>query len=298
MPLATVSRKVTELENHLKVRLLTRSTRNLVLTDAGRTYVEACRRIMDDIDEAERAASGEYREPRGQLVVTAPLVIGRLHVVPIVTEFLQAYPEVDVQLVLGDRIVNLIEDHMDLAVRVGRLPDSGMIATNLGAIRRVTCASPDYLAAHGRPGEPRDLGAHRCVSFDHLGAARAWRFRIDDAEIDVPVSPRLVVSTAEAAIDAAILGAGITNVLSYQIEAALRAGKLELLLRAFEPAPLPVHFLYSERGRLPLKLRALIDFAAPRLRARLRDADAALAVPVAHQRGVRRPARKRIRRQP
>jgi len=276
MPLATVSRKVTELENHLKVRLLTRSTRNLTLTDAGRGYVDACRRIMDDIEEAERAVTGEYSEPRGQLIVTAPLVFGRLHVVPIVTEFLQAYPEVNVHLMLGDRIVNLIEDRLDLAVRVGRLPDSGMIATNLGAIRRVTCASPDYLAAHGRPGEPRDLGAHQCVSFDFLAAASAWRFRIDGTEIEVPVFPRLVVSTAEAAIDAAILGAGIANVLSYQVEAALRAAKLELVLQPFEPAPLPVHFLYSERGRLPLKLRALIDFAAPRLRARLQKADAAL----------------------
>jgi len=279
MPLATVSRKISELEAHLKARLLTRSTRHLTLTHAGRTYVAACRRILDDVHEAERSVAGEYSAPRGELVVTAPIVFGRLHLLPIICEFLQAYPEVNVRLALGDRVVNLLEDQVDLALRIGALPDSGLIATSLGAIRRVVCASPAYLAERGVPRNPRDLSTHQCIGFEVLAAADAWRFKVDGDEVIVPIRPRLVVTTAEAAIDAAISGVGVTCVLSYQVESALRAHLLELLLQPFEPAPLPVSFLYSGQGRLPLKLRALLDFAAPRLRARLQSADAALTTP-------------------
>jgi DNA-binding transcriptional LysR family regulator len=276
MPLPTVSRKVSELETHLKARLVTRSTSGSALTEAGRSYVAACRRILDDIHEAERVAAGEYNEPRGELVLTAPVVFGRIHVLPIVSGFLQAYPKVSVRLVLGDRLLNLSEDHVDLALRIGTLPDSGLVSAGLGRIRRVVCASPAYLAEHGVPRSPQDLALHQCVSFEHLTSAHTWRFQAGNAEIAVPVNPRLVVNTAEAAIDAAIAGTGITCVFSYQVEAALRAGSLRTLLRRFEPEPIPVSFLYPGRGRLPLKLRALIDFAAPRLRERLQNADAAL----------------------
>jgi DNA-binding transcriptional LysR family regulator len=276
MPLATVSRKVSDLEAELKTRLLIRSTRQLTLTEAGRGYVAACRRILEEVHEAERAAAGEYSAPRGDLVVTAPVVFGRLHVLPVLIEFLRAYPEVNVRLVLGDRIVNLLEDHVDLALRIGSLPDSGLVATQLGSIRRVVCASPDYVAKSGVPATPRDLAAHQCISFEPFASANTWRFIVEGADSSVPVHPRLIVSTAEAAIDAAIAGVGITCVLSYQIEPALRAGTLRLLLESFEPPPLPVSFLYSSQGRLPLKLRAMLDFAAPRLRTRLRQAQAAL----------------------
>jgi DNA-binding transcriptional LysR family regulator len=276
MPLPTVSRKVSELETHLKARLIARSTSGSALTDAGRAYVAACRRILDDIHEAERVATGEYNEPRGELVLTAPVVFGRIHVLPIVSGFLQAYPKVSVRLVLGDRLLNLTEDHVDLALRIGTLPDSGLVSAGLGKIRRVVCASPAYLAKHGAPKSPQDLATHQCVSFEHLTSAHEWRFQIEGAEVAVPVQPRLVVNTAEAAIDAAIAGTGITCVFSYQMESALRAGSLHVLLRRFEPEPIPVSFLYPGRGRLPLKLRALIDFAAPRLRERLQNADAAL----------------------
>jgi len=156
MPLPTVSRKLSELETHLKARLLTRSTRRLTLTDTGRTYAAACRRILDEIHEAERAAAGEYSEPRGELVVTAPVVFGRLHVLPVLSEFLKVYPEVNVRLPLGDRVFNLVEDHVDLALRVGPLPDSGLTTTRLGTIRRVVCASPAYLAECGTPRIPQD----------------------------------------------------------------------------------------------------------------------------------------------
>jgi DNA-binding transcriptional LysR family regulator len=277
MPLPTVSRKVSELETHLKARLLIRSTRGFTLTDAGRSYLAACRRIMEDIDEAERAAAGEYSEPRGELVLTTPVVFGRLHMLPVLTEFLKVYPEVSVRLVQGDRIANLAEDHVDLALRVGTLPDSGLISAGLGSIRRIVCASPAYLAAHGTPQDPQQLNAHRCISFEHLMAGDTWRFQSAGKELLAPLRPRLIVNTAEAAIDAAIAGAGLTCVLSYQVEGALRAGLLALVLRRFEPAPIPVSFLYLGQGRVPLKLRALLDFAAPRLRLRLRKAEAALA---------------------
>jgi DNA-binding transcriptional LysR family regulator len=271
MPLATVSRKVSDLEAELKTRLLIRSTRQLTLTEAGRGYVAACRRILDDVNEAERAAAGEYSAPRGDLVVTAPVVFGRLHVLPVLIEFLRAYRQVDVRLVLGDRIVNLLEDHVDLALRIGSLPDSGLVATQLGSIRRVVCASPGYLSKAGAPATPRDLAAHQCISFELFATANTWRFQQDGADRNVPIHPRLIVSTAEAAIDAAVAGLGVTCVLSYQVESALRAGTLQLLLESFEPLPLPVSFLYSSQGRLPLKLRALLDFAAPRLRIRLQE---------------------------
>ncbi len=277
MPLATVSRKISDLESHLKARLLIRSTRGLNLTEAGRAYVAACRRILDEVHEAERTVAGQYHAPRGEVVVTAPIVFGRLHVLPVICEFLRVYPEVNVRLAFGDRIVNLLEDHVELALRIGALPDSGLTATSLGRIRRVVCASPAYLAEHGVPRHPRDLDQHQCVSFELFAAADTWRFQSAGRGITVPIHPRLVVNTAEAAVDAAIAGVGVSCVLSYQAEPAVRAGQLQLLLQPFEPAPLPVSFLYSGQGLLPLKLRALLDFAAPRLRARLSDVEATLA---------------------
>jgi DNA-binding transcriptional LysR family regulator len=271
MPLATVSRKVSDLEAALKTRLLIRSTRQLTLTESGRGYVAACRRILEELNEADRAAAGEYAAPRGELIVTAPVVFGRLEVLPVLTDFLQAYPEVNVRLALGDRIVNLLEDHVDLALRIGALPDSGLIATNLGSVRRVVCASPAYLSKRGAPERVHDLASHDCVSFELFATGNTWRFQVDGADAVVPIRPRLTVSTAEAAVDSAVAGLGITCVLSYQVEPALRAGKLVLILETFEPAPIPVSFLYAGQGRLPLKLRALLDFATPRLRSRLQN---------------------------
>jgi DNA-binding transcriptional LysR family regulator len=269
MPLPTVSRKLSDLETHLRARLFNRSTRKLTLTDAGRDYVAACKRILEDVSEAERIASGEYTEPRGDLVIAAPLVFGRLHVLPLITEFLKAYTEVDVRLVLSDRVVNLIEDHIDLAVRIGELPDSRLTATRVGHVRRVVCGSPKYFSVHGVPQVPDDLNAHACISFDALSASDAWRFTRDGAESEVPVRSRLVVNTAEAAVDAAIAGVGITRVISYQVADALQAGSLQLIFRDYETAPMPVSLLFDGRRRLALKLRAFLDFAAPRLRERL-----------------------------
>ena len=272
MPLATVSRKLSDLEAHLHARLLHRSTRKLTLTDAGRDYYASCKRILEDVGEAERDASGEYSEPRGELTVAAPIVFGRLHLLPAIAQFLQAYPQVDVRLVQGDRNTNLVEEHLDLALRIGALPDSNFTATALGRVRRVACASPDYLARRGVPKTPEDLAAHACISFATLDAADAWRFTKAGDERLVTVHPRLVVNTAEAAIDAALAGVGITRVLSYQVAAAFGDGRLQRLLPEHEAEPVPVHLLFDGRRRLPLKLRAFVDFATPRLRERLLDA--------------------------
>ena len=266
MPLATVSRKLAELEGHLGARLLNRSTRRLELTEPGRGYEQACRRILDEVDGAERAVAGEYDAPRGELAVTAPIVFGRLHVLPIVNEFLRANAEVDVRLALGDRVAHLLDEHVDVAVRIGVLPDSRLNALPLGTLRSVVCASPGYLKAHGTPRTPADLARHRCITFEATFPA-PWRFA--GAPPFAPVRPRLVVNTAEAAVDAAVAGLGVTRVLSYQAEAALRAKQLRLLLRKFEPAPVPVNLVYDGQQRVTSKLRAFLDFAAPRLRERL-----------------------------
>jgi DNA-binding transcriptional LysR family regulator len=269
MPLATVSRKLSDLEAHLRARLFNRSTRKLTLTDAGHDYVSACRRILEDVVEAERSVAGEYSQPRGELVITAPLVLGRLHVLPVIADFLKLHPDVDVRLSLGDRNLNLIDEHVDLAVRIGELPDSRLTATSIGSVHRVICGSPAYFAEHGLPSVPGDLGAHACISFDALSASDAWRFSRDGVETTVPIRSRLVANTAEAAIDAAIAGIGLTRVISYQVANALQAGTLQLALREHETTPVPVSLLFDGRRRLALKLRAFLDFATPRLRERL-----------------------------
>jgi DNA-binding transcriptional LysR family regulator len=178
MPLATVSRKVSELEAHLRTRLINRTSRRLMLTDAGRSYVVACKRILEDIGEAERAAAGEYMAPRGDLTVTAPIVFGRLHVLPVVIEFLKAYPDIDIRVALADRVVNLREDDIALAIRIGDLPDSSLVATRVGAIRRVVCGSPAYFAHRGTPKSPGELSTHDCITFDGLMSPDAWKFAV------------------------------------------------------------------------------------------------------------------------
>ena len=271
MPLATVSRKVRELEAHLGTRLLLRTTRKVALTDAGAVYVASARRILEQIGEAERAAAGEFHAPRGELVVTAPVLLGRLHILPVVADFLAAYPEIDVRLLLSDRNLHLLDDHVDMAVRIGALPDSGMVATRVGAMRTVVCASPGLLAGHGVPKRPEDLSALPCVSFDFPSPASAWPFRRKDAVAitEVPIRPRLRVTTAEAAVWAAVRGVGVTRVLHYQCGGAVRDGSLAIILADFEPPPLPVHLLHAGQGALPSKTRVFLDFAAGRLRERL-----------------------------
>jgi DNA-binding transcriptional LysR family regulator len=268
MPLATVSRKVAALEAHLKTRLLHRTTRHLALTEAGSAYVAACRRILDEIGEAERTATGEYATPKGELTVTAPMMFGRLHIVPVVAEFLAQYPEIEINLVLTDRVMHLMDEHIDVAVRIGELPDSGLMTTGVGKVRRVVCASPAYLARHGAPLTPAGLAVHDCISFEVMESRRAWVFGAARSAQAVPVHSRLAVNTVDAAIAAATLGVGLVRVMSYQVMDALRNDTLRIVLEPFEAQPLPVSLVHKGQAPLPLKLRAFLDFVTPRLRAR------------------------------
>ena len=269
MPLPTVSRKVTELEAHLGTKLLIRTTRKLVLTDSGVAYVAAARRILGEIDDAERVASGEFETPRGELVLTAPVLFGRLHILPIVTKFLATYPDIDVRLIQSDRNLRLVDDHVDLAVRIGALPDSGLVATRVGMMATAVCASPSFLARHGMPARPQDLAGMPCVSFDLLAGGSTWSFSGANGAVAVPISPRLSVTTAEAAVLAARRGTGVTRVFRYQCTEALQQGALREILREFQPEPLPVSLLHASRGALPLKARVFLDFASGRLKRNL-----------------------------
>jgi DNA-binding transcriptional LysR family regulator len=268
-PLATVSRKVAELESHLRANLLIRSSKGLELTSAGRTYVMSARTILEQLAEVERSAAGEYAAPKGDLVVTAPTMFGRLHVLPVVTAFLSGFSEVSVELMLTDRVTHFLDDQVDVALRIAHLPDSSMIATRLGAVRRVTCASPVYLASRATPAVPQDLADHDVISFGSVSSPITWRYWSDGNELAVVLKSRLSVSTIDGAIDAGLAGAGVVRANSYQVVNHVRGGLLRLLLEAYERPPRPVHLIYDKHKRLPLKLRAFVDFVVPRLRDRL-----------------------------
>jgi DNA-binding transcriptional LysR family regulator len=267
VPLPTISRKVADLEAHLNTQLLVRSTRKLSLTEAGLAYVAACKKVLELVEEAESQASGEYTVPRGTLAMTAPIVFGRLHVVPVVNEFLARFAQISVQLMLSDRTINIIDEHVDLAIRVGALPDSTLVALKVGEIRRVVCGSPEYFAAHGVPKTPADLADHMCVTFTALASGNTWVFHPrGKASRSVRPYCRLKINTAESAIDAAIAGVGVTNVLSYQVARAVAEGKLRLILEDYEPDPIPVHIVHARQAIPPVKLRRFTEFAASRLR--------------------------------
>lgn len=269
VPLPTVSRRVSDLEAHLRAQLVVRTSRKLLLTETGQAFVATCRRIIEELDEAERFATGEYRVPRGDMLITAPIMFGRMHVEPVVLDFLKAYPDINVRLVLSDSVIDLIENHVDLAVRIGPLPDSSLVATTLGAVRWVTCASPSYMAERGMPESLEALAAHDCVAFERLYTTDVWTFRKGAETVAVPIRPRFAVNTADGAIDAAKAGAGIVRILSYQAAKAISDGQLIVVLPDFQPEPLSVHLVHTGQAIMPLKLRAFADFATPRLRNRL-----------------------------
>jgi DNA-binding transcriptional LysR family regulator len=268
-PPATASRKITELEAHLRAKLFDRSARKLTLTDSGLSYVAALKRILADLSEADRAAAGEYTAPTGELIVNAPVALGRLYLIPIIAEFLRAYPEIDVRLLLWARPLSLPEDHVDVALRIGVLPDSQLIALRVGTVGRVVCASPAYLDARGTPKTPEDLIGHDCIVYTGFLGPDVWKFVRNGSDLAVTVQPRLVVSNLEAASDAARAGIGLTSALAYQVKASIEEGTLTTVLDAFRPATLPVSIVYAAGRFMPIKLRAFLDFAAPRLRARL-----------------------------
>lgn len=262
-----VTRAVAELEDRLGLRLLTRTTRVVRVTDAGARFAEDCRRILADIDAAETAAAGTHAAPRGTLVITAPVLFGPRHVTPILVSYLQAFVQVDAQCLFLDRVVNVVEEGIDVAVRIGELPDSSLQATQVGLVRRVLVAAPGYLQARGVPQRPQDLAGHTIVSASGVTPVPEWRFSDAGRPLLQRLQPRLRTTSNDGAIAAAVAGLGITRLLSYQVADQVRSGALQMVLQDFETAPLPVHVVHHEGRRATQKVRAFIDLAVQRLRA-------------------------------
>jgi len=262
-----VTRAVAELEERLGLRLLTRTTRVVRVTDAGARFAEDCRRILADIEEAETVATGTHAAPRGTLTLTAPVLFGQLYVTPILVRYLQQFPEVDAQCLFLDRVVNVVEEGIDVAVRIGELPDSSLQAVRVGRVRRVLVAAPSYLKAHGVPRRPEDLSAHTIASASGVNPVSEWRFNNGGKPLLQRLQPRMRTTTNDSAIAAAVAGLGITRLLSYQVAAHVRSGALQVVLEDFEAAPLPVHVVHHEGRRATQKVRAFIDLAVDMLRA-------------------------------
>lgn len=270
--ITAVSRAISALEERLGTTLLIRTTRTLKLTDAGDRYLTVCRTVLAELAEAEQRAGSAVEAPHGVLTVTAPTMFGALHVRPIADAYLSAYPDARVRLLLLDRLVNVLDEGVDVAVRIAHLPDSALVAIAVGASRRIVCASPEYLARRGKPTHPRALAEHRCISFTALTPTETWTFAPGPEggrAKQVKVEPVLTVNTSEAAIASAIGGQGVTCALSYQIAAPLRAETLTAVLTAYEPPPLPVHVVSATRAVTSAKVRAFVDLAIPALRAAL-----------------------------
>ncbi|WP_110657166.1 LysR family transcriptional regulator [Salinicola halimionae] len=261
----SATRAINTLETALGARLFTRSTRRVKLTEVGQTYLGEVREILAHLQAADDIASGSANTPVGQLRITCPQEFGRIYVAPLLTEFLDDHPQVRADVLMVDRIVNLVEEGFDIAVRIGHLPSSDLSAVRIGQVRRVICGSPDYIARWGHPQTPSDLASHRIVSSGSTTALNEWRFGSDGSQA-VRVSPRLRVTSVAASIDIARRGWGLCRVLSYQVGPDLESGDLQAVLEEYEPAPLPIHFVHVEGRRAAAKVRAFIDFAAPRLR--------------------------------
>lgn len=261
-----VSRAVAALEDAVGARLLTRTTRSVKLTDIGARYVEDCKQILAAIEEAEAAASGSFAKPTGSLTITASVMFGQNYILPIMGEFLDTYPEVTGRLVFLDRVTNLVDEGMDVAIRIGHLPDSSHAAIKVGSVRRVVCGAPNYFQKRGVPANPADLTQHRVIAATSAWASLDWRFGQDRPQT-VRVSPSLFCNSNPAAIEAARSGWGLTRVLSYQVGPQLVAGELQTVLEEYEEEPLPVHIIHPEGRNASAKVRTFVDFAAQRLRA-------------------------------
>jgi DNA-binding transcriptional LysR family regulator len=260
-----VTRAIAALEQHVGSKLLTRTTRFVRATDAGLRYLESARRILAEADEADEAAAGVHAAPRGQLAVTAPVLFGSMFVMPGIVDYLGRYPGVSVSALFLDRLVNLVEEGLDVGVRIGELPDSTMRAIPVGQVRRLVCAAPQYLLQHGTPTHPNELAGHTVISASAVTPATEWRFGAASQPIVVKVSPRLTVSNNSAAIEAVLLGFGVTRLMSYQVAAHLAAGRLQRLLPDYEPPPLPIHVLHREGRQASAKVRTFVDFIVARL---------------------------------
>jgi DNA-binding transcriptional LysR family regulator len=264
---ASVTRAVAALEERLQTRLFNRTTRSVALTDAGVRYLDSCRRLLTTYGELEAVTFAERVEPRGWINVTTPVMFGRLHVLPLVRSFLSDYPQVDVRLLLLDRVVSLVDEGLDLGVRIGQLPDSSLQAVRVGQVRRVVCASPQYIARNGVPATPRDLGSHSVVACTAVTPIPdRWSFHRPGGVTSVAITPRLVVNTTAAAVDAALDSLGLTCILSYQAEPHAAAGRLQTVLVEYEPPPTPIHIVRPEGRHLPAKVRLFLDHVAEGLR--------------------------------
>jgi DNA-binding transcriptional LysR family regulator len=264
MSLPSVVRTLAALEAELGVRLLHRTTRRMSLTDEGREYLERCRRVLAEIEEADAALSARRARPKGRLRLSAPVLFGRMHVAPLVTAFALKHPDLHIELTLLDRMVDLVEEGIDAAVRIGRLRDSSLVAVPVGETRRVVCATPAYLKRAGAPKTIADLGRHRCVTFQGIAAGNEWTFADD---VQVAVDAAIVTNQIDVAIDACLAGLGPAQFLCYQVQRLLDAGKLKRLLVAFEPAPIPIQVAYPHARLLSTNVRAFFDWAVPKLRA-------------------------------
>lgn len=261
----SVTRAIAAMEQRIGTQLLARTTRSLHLTEAGQRYLEDCRRILAELEEAEEAAAGSYSIPGGHLTVTAPVLFGELYVAPVLGEYLDQFPLVNISALLVDRVVNMADEGVDVAVRIGHLHEPGQQAVKVGEVRRVVCASPAYLDQHGRPQRPEQLREARIVSSSSSQLVSEWTFVDAGRPLKIAIEPRLIVTANNAAINLARLGWGMTRVLSYQVAAAVAAGELELVLEAFEPAPLPIHVVFQQNGRIPAKVNTFVDFLSQRL---------------------------------
>jgi DNA-binding transcriptional LysR family regulator len=256
---SAVTRLIAALEDRLGARLLQRTTRQVALTDIGARYLERARRILADVEEAEGAAEGERIRPSGRLVVSAPVGFGRLHVSPVMSAYLKRYPEVSSELRLADRMINLVEDGVDLAVRIGHLADSTLVARHVGEMRRIVVASSGYLEAHGEPKTPEAIASHETIQFGATAAPPDWRFVRDGSEVRVTPAPRFITNSSDAAIQYAEAGGGLTRVRFYQAADALKKGRLRIVLAKFEQPPLPIHLVYPTSRLLSAKVRTFID---------------------------------------
>ncbi len=262
----SATRGVNALEDRLGARLFTRTTRRVRLTEIGQSYLEDARHIVTQLQAADDAASGSAANPVGALRLTCANEFGRIYVTPILTAFLDTYQNVSADVVMLDRVVNMVEEGFDVAVRIGPLPSSGLTAVRVGSVRRVVCGAPEYFERHGMPQSPADLAAHKVISAAPVSPATEWRFGQDQSEV-VRLKPRLRLSSIAATISAVRAGWGLSRVLSYQVGPQLQDGTLQSILEAYEPAPLPIHLVHVEGRRAPAKVRTFIDFAKTRLRA-------------------------------
>jgi DNA-binding transcriptional LysR family regulator len=262
-----VTRAIAALEERIGTRLLHRTTRVVRLTEAGTRFLADCKRILGEIEEAEASAGGAHAEPRGELAVTAPVMFGRMYVAPVLLDFLASHPHVVARMLFLDRVVDLLDEGLDVAVRIAHLPDSSLTAIPVGWVRQVVCASPAYLAAHGTPGAPADLARFDAITFSQAVSRQEWQFGPTGRGATVNPRTHLVVNTADVAVAAAVAGRGLTRVLSYQSAPDVRAGRLQIVLEEFEPPPIPINVVYPEGRRAAAKVRAFVDFTVERLRA-------------------------------